>query len=74
MDSLARSNKMVLGLVGLPARGKTFLSKKMCRFLNWQSVLCRVFNIGEYRRKLYGTTNCDAKFFDPENETGAKAR
>lgn len=25
----------VIALVGLPARGKTYISKKLCRYLNW---------------------------------------
>lgn len=25
----------VIALVGLPARGKTYISHKLCRYLNW---------------------------------------
>lgn len=41
---------MVIGMVGLPARGKTYISRKICRYLNWLGFKSRVFNIGNYRR------------------------
>lgn len=37
-------------MVGLPARGKTYISKKLTRYLNWIGVSTKVFNVGEYRR------------------------
>lgn len=37
-------------MVGLPARGKTYISRKICRYLNWLGFKSRVFNIGNYRR------------------------
>ena len=39
-------------MVGLPARGKTYISKKLCRYLNWIGINTKVFNLGDYRRKL----------------------
>ena len=33
-----------------------------------------VFNVGEFRRKLYGTVNCKHDFFDSKNQNGQKAR
>jgi len=41
----------VICLVGLPARGKTYIAKKLSRYLNWIGVNTRVFNVGEYRRQ-----------------------
>ena len=38
-------------MVGLPARGKTYISKKLARYLNWIGVTTRVFNVGDYRRQ-----------------------
>jgi len=61
-------------MVGLPARGKTYMSKKLTRYLNWIGFKTKVFNAGEYRRKLYGTVNCTSDFFDPGNPDGHKAR
>ncbi|KAI5709773.1 hypothetical protein M8J75_003132 [Diaphorina citri] len=40
----------VIAMVGLPARGKTYISKKLSRYLNWIGINTRVFNLGEYRR------------------------
>ena len=36
-------------MVGLPARGKTYMSKKLARYLNWNGINTKVFNAGEYR-------------------------
>lgn len=54
-------------MVGLPARGKTYIAKKLTRYLNWIGINCRVFNVGEYRRvatEAYKSHN----FFRPDNE------
>jgi len=74
MESLARDTKLVIGMVGLPARGKTYISRKIARYLNWLGFKCGVFNIGEYRRMICGTKECTADFFDPKNDEAVKAR
>uniref|UniRef100_A0A672SBY6 6-phosphofructo-2-kinase/fructose-2,6-bisphosphatase 2 n=1 Tax=Sinocyclocheilus grahami TaxID=75366 RepID=A0A672SBY6_SINGR len=38
-------------MIGLPARGKTYMSKKLTRYLNWIGVPTKVFNLGVYRRE-----------------------
>ncbi|XP_064606317.1 6-phosphofructo-2-kinase/fructose-2,6-bisphosphatase-like isoform X2 [Liolophura sinensis] len=40
----------VVVMVGLPARGKTYISKKLTRYLNWIGIDTRAFNVGELRR------------------------
>lgn len=40
----------VIVMVGLPARGKTYIAKKLTRYLNWIGISTKVFNVGEYRR------------------------
>jgi tRNA uridine 5-carbamoylmethylation protein Kti12 len=40
--------------VGLPARGKTYLSHKLCRYLRWLGIPTSIFSIGDYRRRLIG--------------------
>lgn len=41
----------------VPARGKSYISKKIYRFLNWLGFNTQVFNVGNYRRKyMIGTT------------------
>lgn len=61
-------------MVGLPARGKTYIAKKLTRYLNWIGIKSKVFNVGEYRRKLTGTSFKSHDFFDPTNEKGRKLR
>ncbi|CAL8340935.1 unnamed protein product [Merluccius merluccius] len=41
----------VIVMIGLPARGKTYMSKKLTRYLNWIGVPTKVFNLGVYRRE-----------------------
>lgn len=40
-------------MVGLPARGKSFVSRKMQLYLQWSGVNCRIFNVGKYRREAH---------------------
>lgn len=42
------------------------------RYLAWVGIPARVFNVGTYRRQ--GTPHPPAKFFDPHNAEGKKAR
>ncbi|GAM22625.1 hypothetical protein SAMD00019534_058000 [Acytostelium subglobosum LB1] len=65
--------KIVIVMVGLPARGKTYVARKICRMLNWMLVPAKVFNVGEYRRNRIGAGQSH-DFFDPSNPDGIKAR
>ena len=65
--------RLVIGMVGLPARGKTYIAKKLCRYLNWIGYNSAVFNIGSYRRKEVGS-QIPATFFDPTNPQGVARR
>ncbi|KAI9497627.1 6-phosphofructo-2-kinase-domain-containing protein [Zychaea mexicana] len=51
--------------VGLPARGKTHVSRSLCRYLRWLGVSTKVFSVGNYRRDRMGTIPND--WFDPSN-------
>ena len=44
------SAKLILAMVGLPARGKSFISHKLEAFLNWSGQLTKIFNAGQKRR------------------------
>ncbi|KAJ2725799.1 Fructose-2,6-bisphosphatase [Coemansia sp. Benny D115] len=70
---LAGGTRIVVVMVGLPARGKTYISYKVSRYLAWLGVNCRVFNVGEYRRKLVGA-QLDHSFFDPHNKVAIDQR
>ncbi|KAE8292670.1 6-phosphofructo-2-kinase/fructose-2,6-bisphosphatase [Larimichthys crocea] len=60
-------------MVGLPARGKTYISKKLTRYLNWIGVTTKVFNVGQYRRDATRSYN-SFEFFRPDNEEAMKIR
>ncbi|RKP39390.1 6-phosphofructo-2-kinase-domain-containing protein [Dimargaris cristalligena] len=63
-------------MVGLPARGKSYIVKKLKRYLNWLGYLTRIFNVGNRRRTKTAAEqfahkdnepNHNSKFFDPDN-------
>lgn len=56
-------DKLIIVMVGLPARGKSYTSNNLCRFLNWCGVNCKVFNSGDYRRKIMNGFQ-DSNFFN----------
>ncbi|SPQ99813.1 6-phosphofructo-2-kinase domain-containing protein [Plasmodiophora brassicae] len=64
---------LVLCMVGLPARGKTYLAHKLERYLRWIGFSTKSFNIGNYRREQVGA-QVGADFFNPANDTGVSAR
>jgi len=59
-------------MVGLPARGKSTMARKLGRTLELDGVKVRIFNNGELRRKLDTSENTSSsEFFSPANPTGA---
>lgn len=48
--SIDVGSKLVIVMVGLPARGKSYITNKLTRYLNWLQHDCRVFNVGNTRR------------------------
>jgi hypothetical protein len=64
--------KLLLVMVGLPARGKSFLAHRLTNYLTWYGLRTRVFNVGAYRRSVGG--NEDAEFFDAGNKDAAATR
>jgi broad specificity phosphatase PhoE/predicted kinase len=67
-------NKLIVILVGLPARGKSFISKKLNRYSKWVGYNSKVFNVGNYRREFFKTTFNDNKFFDSNNSEAKNLR
>ena len=61
------NNQLIIILVALPARGKSYTSNHLSRFLNWYGLNTKVFNCGEYRRKILGGFQ-DAEFFNFNNK------
>ncbi|TYZ65159.1 hypothetical protein PybrP1_012067 [[Pythium] brassicae (nom. inval.)] len=68
------ADKLVLVMVGLPARGKSFIAKKLWKFLCWKGLRCEVFNVGQLRRALHAGTVQDHTFFDPHNAQAKEER
>lgn len=62
----------VIAMVGLPARGKTYISKSIVRYLNERGFECRIFNVGEYRRLSTDYSTHD--FFSSDNEQALQLR
>lgn len=63
----------VIIMVGLPARGKTYIATKLCRYLNWIGMKTKVFNLGEYRRQLTDQYR-NVDFFRNDNLEAMKIR
>ncbi|CAI7603446.1 unnamed protein product [Penicillium pancosmium] len=53
--------KLVIVMVGLPARGKSYITKKLARYLNWLQHDTQIFNVGERRRVAAGRSPSPAK-------------
>ncbi|KAK4704701.1 hypothetical protein P7C70_g1510, partial [Phenoliferia sp. Uapishka_3] len=74
--------KIVVAMVGLPARGKSYLSNKLQRYLLWLEYEVKVFNVGQLRRKKYKTQaentgikgDQSSNFFDSNNKSAQRER
>ncbi|KAI0322846.1 bifunctional 6-phosphofructo-2-kinase/fructose-2,6-bisphosphate 2-phosphatase [Amylostereum chailletii] len=51
---LFHAGKILVITVGLPARGKTHISRALERYLRWAGVKTQVVSLGDYRRKMLG--------------------
>ena len=59
--------------VGLPARGKSYLFKRLQKFLEFLGYNVQLFNLGDYRRKL-SDSNFTANYFAVNNTKGISER
>ncbi|AWU73616.1 uncharacterized protein C5L36_0A02200 [Pichia kudriavzevii] len=69
--TIADSNpiKICVVIVGLPARGKSFISQKIVRYLSWLSIPTQSFNSSANLQEILKSsdlTSCN--LFDPKNE------
>ena len=69
----ATSEHVVIAMVGLPARGKSYMSKAIVRYLNYIGCPCKIFNAGNKRRKS-GLAGTAASFFDGRNAAAQAQR
>ena len=65
--------RVVLAMVGLPARGKSYISKAIVRYLTFFGCPIQLFNAGN-KRRLDGHAGADASFFDPANTQASPHR
>lgn len=62
------TEKLIIVMTGLPATGKTHIANRISRYLNFFLDLdTKIFNVGDYRRRLFGS-NLPAEFFDHTNK------
>ncbi|KAI0036638.1 bifunctional 6-phosphofructo-2-kinase/fructose-2,6-bisphosphate 2-phosphatase [Vararia minispora EC-137] len=73
--------KIVLAMVGLPARGKSYLSNKLMRYLQWLEYDVKVFNVGQLRRSRARqkreqgiNENHSADYFSNDNREATRSR
>lgn len=67
--------KVLICMVGLPARGKSYTAMKLRTYLNWQGIVTKVFNAGQYRRTvLKNNIDQSASFFEASNITAKELR
>ena len=68
-------NKIIFALVGLPARGKSFLASKIVSFFNWSGTSARIFNVGSKRRDMEGAKKSGhSSFFSTSNTSAVSKR
>jgi broad specificity phosphatase PhoE/predicted kinase len=60
------AQKVAIVMVGLPARGKTFVARKLQRYLSWLGHRTLWVNVGDYRRARAGAKQ-PAAYFAPDN-------
>ena len=60
-------NKTIIILVGLPASGKSTISKQLCSYFDQKNYKSKIYNAGDIRRKLKQNSFNSSDFFDPNN-------
>jgi len=63
------TEKLIIVMCGLPATGKTYICHRLARYISFfLDMETKIFNVSEYRRKLFGE-KLPAEFFDHSNES-----
>lgn len=66
--------KLYVAMVGLPARGKSTMAKRIREGLREDGIQAAIFNNGNMRRELFGAESTKASFYDPANIKSYDAR
>ncbi len=68
-------DKLIIVMVGLPARGKSYITKKISNYLNWLNINNKIFNVGNKRRlQLFECEEQNADFFNPNQSKNVAIR
>eukprot|EP01065_Artemidia_motanka_P030166 TRINITY_DN36184_c0_g1_i1.p1 TRINITY_DN36184_c0_g1~~TRINITY_DN36184_c0_g1_i1.p1 ORF type:complete len:493 (+),score=125.24 TRINITY_DN36184_c0_g1_i1:73-1551(+) len=59
--------------VGLPARGKSYIARRICRFLNWLGLKSAVFIVEAYRKRAHDGPE-SPELYDHENREAVRMR
>ena len=66
--------KLYVAMVGLPARGKSTLARRIRQGLLAEGIRAQLFNNGDMRRALMGAESTSPDFYNPSNAAGREAR
>lgn len=66
--------KLYVALVGLPARGKSTLGRRIRTVLEDEGIASRIFNNGEMRRSMLGERSTRPEFYDPRDAENRSLR
>ncbi|CAM9901538.1 unnamed protein product [Scytosiphon promiscuus] len=69
----SKGGKLLVVMVGLPGTGKTYISRKVARYLRWINYRTRAFSLAMYRNARCGE-GLKAEFYDPEDDENVAAR
>lgn len=69
----AESGRIAIVMVGLPARGKSFIARNLARYLLWIGVRTHVVSVAAFRNAAVGNS-LRASFFNPENKEALDMR
>ena len=67
-------SKLYIALVGLPARGKSFMAVRLQEGLEADGLKVRIFNNGNLRREMLGPASSRPEFYSPDNKEGRRQR
>jgi broad specificity phosphatase PhoE/predicted kinase len=71
---MARSAKLCIAMVGLPAMGKSTVAAKIKENLEKDDIKVGIFNNGDVRRRMVAGNTSHAGFYDPDNAEAVALR
>ncbi|SHN59214.1 bifunctional nucleoside/nucleotide kinase/histidine phosphatase family protein [Desulfovibrio litoralis] len=66
--------KLYIVMVGLPARGKSIVARRLLEGLEGYGLKVKIFNNGELRRSQFGVSSASPDFYSPDNLSARKYR